>query len=107
MIGMWAELETIFAKDGVSIDKAASYFVGDAAGRIYSTASGKNGKNGKEKKDFASSDRKWAINVGVPFQTPEVRGLLSSLSVHFELLDTTTRTSMFQVCPSVHISRTS
>jgi hypothetical protein len=39
------------------VDKTASYFVGDAAGRPG---------------DWASTDRKWAINVEIPFFTPEV-----------------------------------
>ncbi|KAG1754169.1 polynucleotide kinase 3 phosphatase-domain-containing protein [Suillus lakei] len=56
MPGMWDELERIFAVDGVQIDKDASFFVGDAAGRT---------------NDFASTDRKWAINIDVPFYTPE------------------------------------
>jgi hypothetical protein len=38
-------------------DLELSLFVGDAAGRV---------------KDFADSDRKWALNVGIPFHTPEV-----------------------------------
>ncbi|KAF6764952.1 polynucleotide kinase 3'-phosphatase [Ephemerocybe angulata] len=61
MPGMYYELEKIFAKDGVQIDKGQSFFVGDAAGRIYS----------KTKKDFASTDRKWALNVELKFLTPE------------------------------------
>ncbi|KAH6918831.1 polynucleotide kinase 3'-phosphatase [Coprinopsis sp. MPI-PUGE-AT-0042] len=61
MPGMWEELEAIFSKDGVTIDQAQSFFIGDAAGRIYS----------KTKSDFSSTDRKWALNVGIPFQTPE------------------------------------
>ncbi|KAI9454202.1 PNK3P-domain-containing protein [Russula earlei] len=56
MPGMWLELEQIFAKDGITIDKSASYYVGDAAGRA---------------DDFASTDRKFALNVGVKFYTPE------------------------------------
>lgn len=56
MPGMWDELERIFAEDGVQIDNNASFFVGDAAGRT---------------NDFASTDRKWAINIGIPFYTPE------------------------------------
>ncbi|KAH9830982.1 PNK3P-domain-containing protein [Rhodofomes roseus] len=56
MPGMWYELERIFALDGVEIDKSASIFVGDAAGR---------------QGDHASTDRKWALNVGLPFYTPE------------------------------------
>ncbi|KIP03680.1 hypothetical protein PHLGIDRAFT_26012 [Phlebiopsis gigantea 11061_1 CR5-6] len=54
--GMWYELERIFAEDNVTIDKTASLFVGDAAGR---------------KVDHAGTDRKWALNVGIPFFTPE------------------------------------
>ncbi|KZT66863.1 PNK3P-domain-containing protein [Daedalea quercina L-15889] len=56
MPGMWYELERIFASDGVKIDKSASVFVGDAAGR---------------QSDFAATDRKWALNIGLPFYTPE------------------------------------
>ena len=39
------------------IDKQSSFFVGDAAGR---------------KDDFSGTDRKWALNVDIPFRTPEV-----------------------------------
>jgi len=56
MPGMWFELERIFAQDGITIDKTDSYFVGDAAGRA---------------DDFASTDRKFALNVGIKFLTPE------------------------------------
>jgi bifunctional polynucleotide phosphatase/kinase len=56
MPGMWSELERIFAQDGITIDKNDSYFVGDAAGRA---------------DDFASTDRKFALNVGIQFYTPE------------------------------------
>lgn len=56
MPGMWIELERIFAEEGVTIDKSASYYVGDAAGRA---------------DDFASTDRKFALNVGLQFYTPE------------------------------------
>jgi hypothetical protein len=82
MPGMWFELERIFAEEGITIgylesfppstegcplivakDKSASYYVGDAAGRA---------------NDFASTDRKFALNVGVQFYTPEV----SSLPAH-------------------------
>jgi bifunctional polynucleotide phosphatase/kinase len=76
MPGMWDELERIFAADnvqigewcrdirqhreyltGVTSDKDTSFFVGDAAGRAG---------------DFASTDRKWAVNIGIRFYTPEV-----------------------------------
>jgi hypothetical protein len=41
----------------LSADKAASYYVGDAAGRPG---------------DHAATDRKWALNVEISFFTPEV-----------------------------------
>ena len=80
MPGMWYEIERIFKEEGVEIgkrvhllyilhdshcgaDKSNSFFVGDAAGRQYP----------KSKGDFSSTDRKWALNVGLPFFTPEVR----------------------------------
>lgn len=49
---------------GEKVDMSASIFVGDAAGRI------KGWKAGM-KKDFSCSDRKFAANVGLKFQTPE------------------------------------
>ncbi|KAK7466961.1 DNA kinase/phosphatase Pnk1 [Stygiomarasmius scandens] len=61
MIGMWAELTRIYQEGGIEIDKTQSFFVGDAAGRQY--------PNGKT--DWASTDRKWAMNVDLPFYTPE------------------------------------
>ena len=39
-----------------------SFYCGDAAGRP---------KEGDRKKDFTDTDRKFAINVGLPFQVPE------------------------------------
>ncbi|TFY66830.1 hypothetical protein EVG20_g4266, partial [Dentipellis fragilis] len=56
MPGMWREVEDIFGKEGVQIDKEASFYVGDAAGRPG---------------DFAATDRKFALNVGIKFYTPE------------------------------------
>jgi bifunctional polynucleotide phosphatase/kinase len=47
----------------LKIDKTESaFFVGDAAGRV---------KVGKSKKDFSCSDRKFAYNCGIKFETPE------------------------------------
>ena len=43
--------------DNGFIDMAESYFVGDAAGRP---------------NDHAGTDRKWAMNAGLKFYTPEV-----------------------------------
>jgi bifunctional polynucleotide phosphatase/kinase len=44
-------------------DKKDSYFVGDAAGRA---------------DDFASTDRKFALNAGIQFYTPEVNVIYHS-----------------------------
>ncbi len=87
MPGMWFELERIFAQDGITIgrscflspglcrkyllilaqDKKDSYFVGDAAGRA---------------DDFASTDRKFALNIGIQFYTPEVSYHSYGLETH-------------------------
>lgn len=62
-VGMWEELlEDYDLQAEGAIDKENSFFVGDAAGRA---------KTGKRKKDFASSDRELAANIGIKFQTPD------------------------------------
>jgi hypothetical protein len=92
MPGMWFELERIFAQDGITIgrplflvlslgllseisssvqDKKDSYFVGDAAGRA---------------DDFASTDRKFALNVGIQFYTPEVTVVYHSYGMEYPSL---------------------
>ena len=48
------------------IDKDNSFYVGDAAGRIKGWSNNK-----KAKKDFSCSDRKFALNIGIKFFTPE------------------------------------
>ena len=60
---------TFFTREcngGVSVDLAASIYVGDAAGRPAAWDG-----NRATKKDFSCSDRKFAFNVGLPFATPE------------------------------------
>ncbi|KAL5635604.1 hypothetical protein ACGC1H_004417 [Rhizoctonia solani] len=58
MLGMWDALVEEFKNENVVIDKAASYFVGDAAGRIVP-------------KDHSAVDRKLALNMGIQFYTPD------------------------------------
>ncbi|EUC62214.1 polynucleotide phosphatase/kinase [Rhizoctonia solani AG-3 Rhs1AP] len=58
MLGMWDALVDEFKKENVVIDKAASYFVGDAAGRT-------------APKDHSAVDRKLAHNMGIQFYTPD------------------------------------
>uniref|UniRef100_A0A672LSP5 Bifunctional polynucleotide phosphatase/kinase-like n=1 Tax=Sinocyclocheilus grahami TaxID=75366 RepID=A0A672LSP5_SINGR len=50
---------------GVTVDVSQSFYVGDAAGRPANWAPG------KKKKDFSCSDRLFALNIGLQFQTPE------------------------------------
>ncbi|KAI9187815.1 DNA kinase/phosphatase Pnk1 [Blastocladiella emersonii ATCC 22665] len=67
--GMWDHLvahcnQAKDAPEPVAIDVNASFFVGDAAGRP-------DGWKASTKKDFADTDRKFAVNVGIEFHTPE------------------------------------
>ncbi|KAL0483538.1 bifunctional polynucleotide phosphatase/kinase [Acrasis kona] len=63
--GMWDRMvKDFFENDPSRIDINESIYVGDAAGRL---AEWKKGK----KKDFSCSDRKYALNIGLKFLTPE------------------------------------
>uniref|UniRef100_A0A182WDA0 PNK FHA domain-containing protein n=1 Tax=Anopheles minimus TaxID=112268 RepID=A0A182WDA0_9DIPT len=62
--GMWQTL-CDSKNDGVPIDHARSFYVGDAAGRPELK------KPIKRKKDHSCADRLLAINVGISFLTPE------------------------------------
>jgi bifunctional polynucleotide phosphatase/kinase len=69
-VGMWTRLETEWqAEHGVVVDRAASLYVGDAAGR---PSSGGPKRKGKNKSDFHDADYKFALNLGVGhFAVPE------------------------------------
>ncbi|KAL4868792.1 hypothetical protein BDV12DRAFT_169040 [Aspergillus spectabilis] len=54
--GMWREFIDDYDFDVTGVDTSESAFVGDAAGRPT---------------DFSSTDRGFAVNVGIPFKTPE------------------------------------
>jgi polynucleotide 5'-kinase 3'-phosphatase len=69
--GMWYLLLKL--RGGVNFDNENSMYVGDAAGRE---------KSGNRVKDFSDSDYKLAVNVGVPFQTPERFFLKSKVPLH-------------------------
>ena len=60
---MWKFMEEKY-NGGIKIDPSKSFYVGDAAGRP------KNWKPNTSK-DFSCGDRKFAVNLGVKFYTPE------------------------------------
>ena len=60
--GMWKYF-TENCNKGEKVDMKESFYCGDAAGRL---------KTKKAAKDFSDSDRKFAINVGIKFFTPEM-----------------------------------
>lgn len=62
--GMWDHLREQ-ANEGVPISLGDSVFVGDAAGRPANWAPD------RKKKDFSCADRLFALNLGLPFATPE------------------------------------
>ncbi|XP_055003827.1 bifunctional polynucleotide phosphatase/kinase-like [Boleophthalmus pectinirostris] len=64
VVGMWTHL-CEKANESIPVDKAQSFYVGDAAGRP------ENWAPGKKKKDFSCSDRCFALNIGLQFHTPE------------------------------------
>lgn len=62
--GMWDQLLKDYSLEVQDVDPERSVFVGDAAGRAEDKTRGR-------KKDHSSSDRDFASNIGIPFQTPE------------------------------------
>jgi bifunctional polynucleotide phosphatase/kinase len=75
-IGMWTFLKNALTPIGASwgdavpwgIDAAASFYVGDAAGR---PARQNGGADPARKRDFGCCDRLFALNIGIAFHTPE------------------------------------
>ena len=68
--GMWKEICDDYDIPENKVDLAQSFFVGDAGGRIASLSKGQDGVAATAK-DFSCSDRNFAHNVGIPYQTPE------------------------------------
>lgn len=71
-VNAWAKMAGILDPEG-EIDKGGSFYCGDAAGRP--KIAGRN-------KDFATTDYKFALNVGVSFFTPEALFLASKQRIH-------------------------
>lgn len=72
-IGLWnvmrADLASYYNLDVVISKK--SFFCGDAAGRLKPSILKKRHHASGKKGDFSDSDRKFALNLGIKFQTPE------------------------------------
>lgn len=68
--GMWAELCADYGVAADEVDLANSIFVGDAGGRT-AKLQYNDSKATAVAKDFSCSDRNFAHNVGVRYQTPE------------------------------------
>jgi bifunctional polynucleotide phosphatase/kinase len=82
-VGMWGHVEQLLHEThGLRIDKAASFYVGDAAGRCATPATPHTPKH---KKDFSSADYKFALNLGIPFFTPEAFFRKSTEAVHTDM----------------------
>lgn len=64
--GMWNEMKEDYDLSDSDIDFENSIFVGDAGGRIVDAKG-----PGSSQRDFSCSDRNFAHNVGIKFQTPE------------------------------------
>ena len=72
--GAWKELTRRLSTQGEqAIDKEASFYCGDAAGRP---------KVAGRSKDFASTDYKFALNAGIRFFTPEDLFLGTKQRIH-------------------------
>ncbi|KAJ9421546.1 polynucleotide kinase 3 phosphatase-domain-containing protein [Fusarium oxysporum] len=68
--GMWKELCDDYDISESEIDLGNSVFVGDAGGRTATLGKGPDGVAAAAK-DFSCSDRNFAHNVGIQYQTPE------------------------------------
>lgn len=73
-LGGWMTMLKIMGiEDPDQVDMEASFYCGDAAGRPKVTG---------RTKDFAATDYKFAVNIGVAFHTPEGLFLKSKQRVH-------------------------
>ena len=67
---MKIDLREDFSLDKLPISKK-SFFVGDAAGRTTASPYKKKIYPSSNKGDFSDTDRKFALNIGIDFMTPE------------------------------------
>ncbi|GLE04383.1 hypothetical protein PINS_up013313 [Pythium insidiosum] len=69
----WLRRELGGGEEEIAVDEQASFYCGDAAGRPKVTG---------RSKDFAATDFKFALNVGIAFHTPEALFLASTQRIH-------------------------
>ena len=69
--GVWEQLAQDFIQKGVVIDKSSSFYCGDAAGRPEGPKPWAGSTKSAEKKNFADTDLRFAVNAGLAFYTPE------------------------------------
>lgn len=69
--GMWERVTQDFIHKGVVIDKSSSFYCGDAAGRAAGPKPWAGSTKNAEKKNFADTDLRFAVNAGLTFYTPE------------------------------------
>ncbi|KAE8880165.1 hypothetical protein PF005_g16674 [Phytophthora fragariae] len=73
-LGAWKEMVNVLSSEGDgAVDKEASFYCGDAAGRPKIAGRGK---------DFAATDYKFALNAGIRFFTPEDLFLCTKQRLH-------------------------
>lgn len=88
-LGMWEQMKidllNEFNLDKIRISKK-SFFCGDAAGRKSASTFKKKLYPSSNKGDFTDSDRKFALNIGITFLTPEDFFMEDPPEMPYELL---------------------
>lgn len=88
-IGLWNQMKNDL-KEEFNLEKLRiskkSFFCGDAAGRISASIFKKKIYPSSNKGDFSDTDRKFALNIGINFLTPEEFYLDNAPKMQYELV---------------------